>query len=478
MSEIRLRDTRSGELLPLRVGDPERGVSAERVVRIYACGPTVYSRIHIGNARPYVVFSLLKRFLEHEGAKTRLVVNVTDVNDKIYDAARRSDPAHPRKSAELAKEMTELYKADTDALGLGRPDCEPLASAPETIAAIIDYIGTLVDSGHAYAAGGDVYFRVRSDPGYGSLSHRHLEDMDQGEEVETAARKEDPMDFALWKGHKQGEDTVWDSPWGAGRPGWHIECSAMADEYLEVDFETDDFGIDIHGGGSDLLFPHHENEAAQTRAAHPGKELARIWMHNGMIQTTGEKMAKSAGNIAPLHEVIGQYGRDAVVMYLISGHYRQPLAFSGSELEEADRRVYRIRDALRRVARGEESPPEMACYKEAFFDALAEDFNTPKALASLFEWVREANRRAEPAGDADLMEMLDVVGLGDLTPLEAMGEEGGIDPAAVELLAQREAARAERDFEAADRLREELSARGWEIRDGPSGSELIPIAKP
>jgi cysteinyl-tRNA synthetase len=475
MSEIRLRDTRSGELLPLlplRADDPERGA----IVRIYACGPTVYSRIHIGNARPYVVFSLLKRFLEHEGLKTRLVVNVTDVNDKIYDAARRSDPAHPRKSAELAAEMTELYRADTDALGLGRPDCEPLASAPETMAAIVDYIGTLVDSGHAYPAGGDVYFRVRSDPGYGSLSHRHLEDMDQGEEVETSERKEDPLDFALWKGHKQGEDTVWDSPWGPGRPGWHIECSAMADEYLNVDFDRDDFGIDIHGGGSDLLFPHHENEAAQTRAAHPGKELARIWMHNGMIQSTGEKMAKSVGNIAPLYEVIGQYGRDAVLMYLVSGHYRQPLAFSGSELEEAERRVYRVRDALRRVARGAESPPEMTRYKQAFFDALAEDFNTPKALASLFEWVREANRRTEPAGDADLIEMLGVLGLGDLSPLEAAGEEGGVDPEAVELLAQREAARSERDFAAADRLREELSARGWEIRDGPGGSELIPIA--
>jgi cysteinyl-tRNA synthetase len=186
--------------------------------------------------------------------------------------------------------------------------------------AIVDYIALLVQSGHAYEAGGDVYFRVRSDPAYGSLSHRQLEDMDQGEGVEGAERKQDPHDFALWKAHKQDEDTKWDSPWGPGRPGWHIECSAMAEQLLGV-------GFDIHGGGSDLVFPHHENEAAQTRVAR-GAELARLWMHNGMIQLTGEKMAKSLGNIAPLHEVLERHGRDAVIMYLISGHYRQPLAFS------------------------------------------------------------------------------------------------------------------------------------------------------
>ena len=249
--EIRLHDTRSGELLPLRPRD--RGK-----VGIYACGPTVYSRIHIGNARPFVVFSLVKRFLEHEGLQTTLVVNVTDVNDKIYDAARARD----RPSGELAREMTERYFADTGALGLGRPDREPLAS--ETIGSIVAYIQTLIDTGHAYAAEGDVFFRVRSDSGYGSLSHRRVEEIDlephPSEDKAESARKEDPLDFALWKGHKEGEDTWWDTPWGQGRPGWHIECSAMAEDALGV-------GFDIHGGGSDLLFPHHENEAAQTRAA-------------------------------------------------------------------------------------------------------------------------------------------------------------------------------------------------------------------
>jgi cysteinyl-tRNA synthetase len=457
MREIRLHDTRSGELLTLAPRDPAR-------VGIYACGPTVYSRIHIGNARPFVIFSLLKRFLEHEGYGVRLVINVTDVNDKIYDAA----VAQGRPSAELAGEMGELYRADTDALGLGRPDEEPLAS--ETIGPIVDYIGALVDSGHAYAADGDVYFRVRSDPDYGSLSHRKLADMDQGEAVEGTERKEDPLDFALWKAHKPGEDTVWPSPWGPGRPGWHIECSAMAEQLLGLSF-------DIHGGGSDLVFPHHENEAAQTRSAR-GQELARLWMHNGMIQLTGEKMAKSAGNITPLHEVLGRDGPQAVLMYLISGHYRQPLAFSESELQDAERRVYRVRDALRRLLAERPSPPDMAHHKDAFFDALANDFNTPAALACMFEWLREANRRGAGVGDGDLREMLGVLGLGELTPLEAVGDLASSDPEAIDLLAQREHARERRDFQQADRLRQELRQRGWEIRDGPEGSELIPANEP
>jgi cysteinyl-tRNA synthetase len=311
----------------------------------------------------------------------------------------------------------------------------------------------------------DVLFRVRSDSDYGSLSHRQIDDMDQGEGVEGAERKEDPLDFALWKGRKPGEDTWWNAPWGQGRPGWHIECSAMAESVLGV-------GFDIHGGGSDLVFPHHENEASQTRAAR-GHELARIWMHNGMIQLTGEKMAKSAGNIAPLHEVVERHGRDAVVMYLIGGHYRQPLSFSPSELEEAARRVHRIRDALRRLEPRRPSPADMAHHKEAFFGALAEDFNTPKALACLFEWIREANRRGEAVGDVDLREMIATIGLDGLEPLGAGGDAEVTDPEAVALLALREAARRDRDFEEADRLREEIRARGWEIRDGAAGPELL-----
>jgi len=457
MREIVLHDTLTGELLALR--PRERGR-----VGIYACGPTVYSRIHIGNARPFVVFSLLGRFLEHERLAVTLVINVTDVNDKIYDAAT----AQGRASADLAREMTRLYVADTDALGLGRPDHEPLAS--HTIGPIVEHIQTLVQRGHAYPADGDVYFRVRSDERYGSLSHRRLENMDQGEDDADAGaggvlvqRKHDPLDFALWKAHKPGEDTVWQSPWGPGRPGWHIECSAMAEQLLGV-------GFDIHGGGSDLVFPHHENEAAQTRAAR-GAELAKLWMHNGMIQLTGEKMAKSAGNIAPLHEVLDRHGAQTVVMYLISGHYRQPLAFSEQALEQAQANVNRIREAARRLSSGD-SPAELEPLRDRFFDALARDFNTPEALAALNEWLRRAagSPPHHPAGDAHLREMLGVLGLESLlAPVEQA-------PALVrELAEQRELARSERDFAAADRLREQIAQAGWEVRDGAGGFELLPL---
>lgn len=450
MRQIQLQDTLSGELRALEPRDPGR-------VGIYACGPTVYSRIHVGNARPFVVFSLLRRFLLHEGYEVSLVINITDVNDKIYDAAR----AQGRASAELATEMSELYRSDTEDLGLGRPDHEPLAS--ETIGPIIDYIQTLIDRGHAYAADGDVYFRVRSDERYGSLSHRLLEHMDQGEDASALAhpeRKQDPLDFALWKAHKEGEDTSWPAPWGEGRPGWHIECSAMAEQLLGV-------GFDIHGGGSDLVFPHHENEAAQTRAAR-GQELTKLWMHNGMIQFTGEKMAKSVGNIAPLHEVLAENGAQTLVMYLISGHYRQPLAYSASALEQAQANVNRIREAGRRLSAGP-SPTELEPLRDSFFDALARDFNTPEALAVLNEWLREATSREAP-GDSHLREMLAVLGLEEL--LAAVQEA----PAEVrELAERREQARSARDFAAADGLRDELAALGWEVRDVAGGFELLPL---
>ena len=331
MREVRIKDTLSGGLVSLDSG-AELG--------IYACGPTVYSRIHIGNARPFVVFSLFARFLRSEGYKAKLVVNVTDVNDKIYDAAR----AAGEPSAEFAERMTRAYFEDTDRLGLGRPDAEPLAT--ETIEGIVALIADLVEAGHAYESSGDVYFRVRSFDGYGKLSNRRAEDMDQGEEAGSASLKEDPLDFALWKAHKEGEDTSWDSPWGPGRPGWHIECSAMAEAELGPSFA-------IHGGGSDLVFPHHENEIAQSEAA--GRPFARLWMHNGMVETDAEKMSKSEGNIFQLSEALDRYGREAVVAYLISGHYRQPLAFGAEQMEQAAAQVERLRNFFREHPVGGES---------------------------------------------------------------------------------------------------------------------------
>jgi len=445
---ICLQDTLSGELRRL---EPR----ADGRVGIYACGPTVYARVHVGNARPFVVFSLLRRFLEHEGYRPVLVVNITDVNDKIYAAAAPAGVT----SAAFAREMTAHYVADTDGLGLGRPDFEPLAT--ETIEPIVALIEVLMERGHAYAVEGDVYFAVRSYPAYGALSHRIVENMDQGEDVDGAERKRDPLDFALWKAQKPGEDTAWEAPWGRGRPGWHIECSAMAEEILGVDFA-------IHGGGSDLLFPHHENEAAQTVAAR-GRPLARIWMHNGMIQLEREKMAKSAGNVFALHEALASYGRDALLMYLCAGHYRQPLAFSPERLEEATARVARVREAGRRLSPGP-SPSELGPLRERFFAARAPDFKNPAARAAIFDWVREANRRPEGTGDADLREMLRVLALEGL--LEAPTGLDEPDLAARALLARREEARGARDFAAADRLRDELRGLGWEVRDGPEGPEL------
>jgi cysteinyl-tRNA synthetase len=450
LREIRLHDTRTGELRALAPRDPGR-------VSIYACGPTVYGRIHVGNARPFVIFALLSRFLVHEGYEVTLVENVTDVNDKIYAAAQAAGVP----SAQLAREMTEAYVADTDELALGRPDHEPLASA--TIEEIIALIERLIERGHAYAVEGDVYFSVRSYPQYGEISHRKVDDMDQGEGVEGSARKRDPLDFALWKAQKHDEDTAWDAPWGRGRPGWHIECSAMAETLLGV-------GFDIHGGGSDLIFPHHENEAAQTQAARDAP-LAQLWVHNGMVRLESEKMSKSAGNIFVLHEALAGYGRDALIMYFCSGHYRQPVEFDDARLAEAAARVRRIREAARHVRPGP-SPPWSPRLRERFFAALAEDFNTPGALAAVFDWVREANRADDPVGDADLREMLAVLALENL-----LDPDSARAPAEVFALRDaREEARRARDFAQADRIRDQIRSLGWEVRDGPGGSELVPVS--
>jgi cysteinyl-tRNA synthetase len=457
MREVTIRDTLSGE---------RRGLDPAEEVGIYACGPTVYSRIHIGNARPYVVFSLFARFLRSEGYRSRLVVNVTDVNDKIYTAAAQAG----EPSDEFAARMTAAYFEDTDRLGLGRPDAEPLATA--TIAGIVALIEDLVESGHAYESGGDVYFRVRSFDGYGKLSNRRPEDMDQGEEAGSASLKEDRLDFALWKAHKEGEDSRWDSPWGPGRPAWHIECSVMAEQELGASFA-------IHGGGLDLVFPHHENEIAQSEAA--GRPFAHAWMHNGMVEAGSEKMSKSEGNIFQLSEALDRYGREAVVAYLISGHYRQPLAFGGEQMEQAQSQVERLRNFFREHPvreEGEVSPSQQmggsvetspSSRIESFREALADDFNTPRAMAVAFELVADANRGEVPGAPESLREMLELVGLGSIASVE-----DGADAEAEGLMAEREVARAAKDFERADALRDRLAELGWTVRDSTEGPKLVP----
>ncbi len=454
MREVRIRDTLSGEVRTL-----EAGPAGE--VGIYACGPTTYGPIHIGNARPYVVFSLLKRFLAHEGYSPTLVINLTDVNDKIYDAARREGIP----SAEHAELMIAGYTADTDALGIGRPDREPKAT--ETIGPIVSLISDLVDSGHAYESGGDVYFRVRSFPAYGQLSNRDTDAMDQGEEAGSAELKEDPLDFALWKARKEGEDTAWPSPWGEGRPGWHIECSAMAEELLGLEFA-------VHGGGSDLVFPHHENELAQTEAARE-RPLAKIWMHNGMVESRreageAEKMAKSVGNVFLLGEAIRAHGAAAVVGFLVSGHYRQPIAFGDGALEEAAARNQRIREFFRE---GEDPPgdpaPAVLARREAFLDALADDFNTPRALAELFQLVADARREPLPGARPVVGELLGLLGLESL----AAADTEGPGAEAEGLLEERQRARAERDFARADEIRDRLAELGYDVRDSADGARLV-----
>jgi cysteinyl-tRNA synthetase len=297
-------------------------------IRMYFCGPTVYARAHVGNARPYLVGMWLRRWLQERGYEATLVHNITDINDKIYDAA-------PGVSAELARRATEWYLEDTDALGLGRPDELPKAS--EMVPQIVRFISELVERGYAYEVEGDVYFRVSRYPDYGQLSRQRLDQIED-EEDKPNPLKEDRRDFALWKANKPEEDTWWDSPWGRGRPGWHIECSAMAEELLGPVFE-------IHGGGLDLVFPHHENELAQSRAL--GHEFARIWTHNGMLRFTGAKMAKSEGNVVTLRDALDRWGRENVLLFFLTGHWSKPIDFSEETMEAAGARAESFREVFR-----------------------------------------------------------------------------------------------------------------------------------
>src|SRR6266852_3449106 len=401
-------------------------------VRMYFCGPTVYQRAHIGNARPYILGVWLRSWLCSRGYEVTLVHNITDINDKIYIAA-------PGASAELARQATEWYLEDTDALGLGRPDALPKAT--EFVPQIIRFISELIDRGHAYESDGDVYFRVASYPEYGQLSGQRP---DQVEEQEPNARKEDPRDFALWKTNKPDEDTWWDSPWGRGRPGWHIECSVMAEELLGPAFE-------IHGGGLDLVFPHHENELAQSRAL--GHDFAQIWTHNGMLRFTGSKMSKSEGNVVTIREALDQWGRETLLVYFLTGHWSKPIDFSDATLTAAAARVEGFRDVFRGP-----SEPAPAGEWERFEAALEDDFNTPDALAVMHGW-----RDHEL-----LLHALEIFGLASLA------EEQEAPSEIVELAKQRQEARAARDFDEADRLRAQIEAAGWEARDAADGFQLVP----
>ena len=433
MREIRIRDTLTNELRTLEPGH-------EGSVGIYACGPTTYGPIHIGNARAFVIPMLLRRFLAHEGCRPKLVINLTDVNDKIYlAAAERGVP-----SGEHAEEMIRGYVADTDALGVGRPDHEPRAT--ETIGPIVDLIEALIERGHAYESGGDVYFRVRSFEGYGRLSNRDPDAMDQGEEAGAAELKEAPLDFALWKARKPAEDTFWASPWGDGRPGWHIECSAMAETLLGPAFE-------IHGGGRDIVFPHHENELAQSRAR--GHEFARIWMHNGMLRFTGEKMSKSVGNVETIQAAVDKWGKDTLLLFFMTAHWRKPIDYSDATLLSASSQWAGLQGAYR-VPRVEPPAGEWMRLEKV----LDDDFNTPDALRVLHGWRGRGYWSLVDRG-------LNLFGL-NLPDMAGTGIE--ID----RLLRERDDARADKRWADADRIRDEINRRGHDVIDDAEGSRAVP----
>jgi cysteinyl-tRNA synthetase len=441
----------------------------------YVCGPTVYNYIHVGNARPFWVGQVLQRLVTRRlGWSVRLVVNITDVDDKIYQRAREQGVP----SRELAARYRDAYIADTDGLGLGRPDVEPLAT--ETIPQIVALVETLIERGLAYASGGDVYFRVSAFPDYGALSGQRVDELVAGARIEPGDSKESPADFALWKATKPDEDASWPSPWGPGRPGWHIECSAMALEHLGE-------GFDVHGGGLDLVFPHHENERAQSEGAgsHP---FTRCWLHNGMLRLADEKMSKSRGNVERLRDALDRVGRETLLAFFAGARYRMPIDYHERALEQAAAVAERFRETLRNARRyvragsGGDDDGVATVARDAavaFDEAMADDLDTPGALAVLHGLASELNA-AVGRGDAEtgavllaadtLRDLLWVLGLDTLDP----GADAAELPAELlELAAARDRARVARDFAQADALRDEILARGYVVRDTPQGPELV-----
>ena len=449
-----LHDTLSREKREFIPADPNR-------VTLYVCGPTVYNYAHIGNARPVVVFDVLFRLLRRVYGDDAVVYarNITDVDDKINQAAIEQGV----DISAITDKFTAIYHQDMDALGALRPTLEPRATAH--IGEMLTLIGNLVQRGHAYAAEGHVLFDTASFAEYGQLSGRSLDDMIAGARVEVAAYKKNPADFVLWKPSKPGEP-VWDSPWGPGRPGWHLECSAMIEKNLGPE-------IDIHGGGHDLIFPHHENEIAQSRCAHDAPRLARYWMHNGFLDMEGEKMSKSLGNVKLVHQLIERVPGEALRWALLAGHYRAPLDWTEGLVEQSRKSLDRLYGALQRAGdldvEAGEPPP-------AFVEALMDDLNTPRAMAEMFALGKALETAAKDserqAAKAALLGAGALLGFLQADPNAWFKGAAGDDLAAkVEaLLAQRIEARKAKDWATADRIRDELNALGVVVMDGPEGA--------
>lgn len=439
-------------------GQKEDFVPQGDIVRMYVCGVTPYDDCHIGHALSYIIFDVVRRYLEFRGYEVKCVQNFTDIDDKIIDRANQMGIS----TTDLSERFISSYFADMDALNIKRAHIYPKATGE--IDKIIEVVQGLIDRGHAYKAEGDVYFRVKSDPDYGKLSHQDLEALQSGARVEVGAEKEHALDFTLWKSAKPGEPW-WDSPWGKGRPGWHIECSAMSLKYLG---ET----LDIHGGGQDLIFPHHENEIAQSECFTGRVPFVKYWLHNGLMQLGGEKMSKSLGVLVSIKEVLERFSPDALRLLILGSHYRSPVSFSWEGLEAAEKGVERLSQAARGEDGGmKEGHVDTGIYHQRFIEAMDDDFNSAQAVAVLFDLAREINRAGSEGADVaqarkTLLELAGVLGL----TLEAKAMDLAAAPFVDLLISLRNDLRTEKQWKLADKIRSSLGDLGIALEDTPQGT--------
>ncbi|SDN92710.1 cysteinyl-tRNA synthetase [Alkalicoccus daliensis] len=451
-----------------RQKEPFRPIE-EGKVKMYVCGPTVYNYIHIGNARPAVVFDMVRRYFQYRGYEVKYISNFTDVDDKIIKAAEEMGEG----VMEIAERFIEAYHQDTAALGVQKADLHPRVT--ESMPEIIDFIDQLVQKGYAYESQGDVYFRTRRFDGYGKLSHQSIDDLQAGSRVEVGDRKEDPLDFVLWKTAKPGEIS-WESPWGEGRPGWHIECSAMVKKYLG---DT----IDIHAGGQDLSFPHHENEIAQSEALNE-KQMANYWIHNGYINIDNEKMSKSLGNFILVHDIIKEFDPEVVRFFIVNAHYRSPINFSDEQLSSAQSSLERIKTTYQNLKLRTEETADLGTQPEKwlklieehrvrFVEGMDDDFNSANAAAVIFDLVKQANiylsenHTNEEVLRAFLKQFDD---MGFVLGMNLETKEELLDEEVEALIEERIEARKERNFQRADDIREELKEKNILLEDTPQGT--------
>ncbi len=443
-------------------------------VKMYVCGPTVYNFFHIGNARPFVVFDTLRRYFKFRGYEVKFVQNFTDVDDKIINRAKEEGITAPEVSEKYIKE----YFNDAEALNVLKADVHPKVS--EHIPEIITFVQTLIDKGYAYEADGDVYYSTRKFPEYGKLSGQNIDDLESGARIAIGEVKEDPLDFALWKARKEESEIAWESPWGMGRPGWHIECSTMAKKHLG---DT----IDIHGGGQDLTFPHHENEIAQSEACN-GVPFAHYWMHNGYINVDGKKMSKSLNNFFTVRDIRENYSGDVIRFFLLSGHYRSPINFSDTLMEQSKQGYERIATAIEtleflRTNGSDEAMADEAAkiasldkHREKFIEVMDDDLNTADGIAAIFELVSEINLDVKDGASKSfaeealkrIRELTEVLGL-----FGGEDEEEGLGDDIQALIDERQAARKAKNWARADEIRDQLAAMGITLKDTPQGVQVI-----